>query len=138
MDFPAKLRKKYLLMAEEIGLRVEDVDQAFTRGSGHGGQNVNKSTNCVELTHRPTGIMVRIHHHRGMLRNQTEAWELLILKIQERKKGITSELGQKKHKIEKQKQRRSRRSKQKMLAEKRREGEVKKMRAPVGTENENE
>ena len=137
MDFPVELRDKFARIAAESGFRPEDVGETFTRGGGHGGQNVNKSTNCVELTHRPTGITVRIHHHRGMHQNRMEAWELLILKVQELKTGIASELGQKKRKIEKQKQRRSRRSKQKMLAEKHHHAEIKEMRKdiPVGSED---
>lgn len=136
MNFPVELKEKYQKIAAAIDFKVEDIDETFTRGSGHGGQNINKATNCVELTHRPTGTTVRFHHHRGLIRNRTEAWQLMILKLQEQSQGAASELGKKKHKIEKQKQRRSRRSKQKMVEEKRREGEVKKLRKEIRGNNE--
>src|SRR3989344_6681157 len=119
MRFPVDLKEKYLQIAAAIGFRPEDVEEHFASGGGHGGQKINKSQNCVELHHEPTGINVRYQHHRGLHRNRVEAWQLLILKIEEQMQGDVSELGRKKHKIEKQKQRRSRRSKQKMLAEKR-------------------
>nr|CAD7395937.1 unnamed protein product [Timema cristinae] len=36
-------------------LEEEDLEEMFVRGSGPGGQNVNKTNNCVVLTHRPSG-----------------------------------------------------------------------------------
>ena len=36
-------------------LRECDLDEKFVRGSGPGGQSVNKSRNKVQLTHKPTG-----------------------------------------------------------------------------------
>lgn len=131
MDIPIELQAKYEKMAKDIGFQPEDVEEDFTRGGGHGGQKINKSTNCVELFHEPTGIRVRYQHHRGLHQNRKEAWELLIQKLEEHIKGEKSELGQKRHKIQKQKQRRSRRSKEKMLEEKRQRSEIKETRKKV-------
>ena len=36
-------------------LNEDDLEEQFIKGSGPGGQNVNKSTNCVLLKHLPTG-----------------------------------------------------------------------------------
>ncbi len=137
MDFPADIGEKYRRMAMEIGMKGEDIEERFTHGSGHGGQNVNKAVNCVELTHRPTGIIVRYHHHRGLHQNRKEAWELLILKLEEHHKGEESELARERFKIRRQKQRRSRRAKEKMLEEKRQLGETKALRIPVQPGDEN-
>ena len=131
MNFPIEIRQKYQLIAAKIGFDPADVEEHFTRGGGHGGQKINKSTNCVELTHGPTGLNVRLQHHRGLHQNRKEAWELLILKVQEQIAGEESELSQKKHRIQKQKQRRSRRAKQKMVDEKRQRGEIKELRKDV-------
>lgn len=131
MNFPVEIHHKYQQIAAEIGLDPGDVEEAFTRGHGHGGQKVNKSSNCVELHHNPTGIDVRYQHHRGLHQNRKEAWELLISKVEEHVRGIASQLGQKRHKIQKQKQRRSRRSKEKMLQEKRERSEVKEFRKNI-------
>lgn len=136
MNLPVELKQKYQLIATAIGFKPEDIEETFASGGGHGGQKINKSKNCVELTHVPTGTTVRFQHHRGLSRNRTEAWQLMILKLQEQSQGATSELGKNKHKIEKQKQRRSRRSKQKMLEEKRREGGVKELRKPLNVKEE--
>lgn len=123
-------------MAKEIKFNPADVEEHHTRGGGHGGQKINKSTNCVELFHKPTSIKVRYQHHRGLLQNRKDAWELLIIKVEERIKGKQSALATKRHKIEKQKQRRSRRSKEKMLEEKKRTGKLKASRAAPDPEQE--
>ncbi|MCA9370754.1 MAG: peptide chain release factor-like protein [Candidatus Peregrinibacteria bacterium] len=131
MNFPIAIGDKFMKIAQAINFNTEDVAETFTRGGGHGGQKINKSTNCVELHHKPTGINVRYQHHRGLARNRKEAWELLILKVEEHVKGKASEKTQKRHKIEKQKQRRSRRAKEKMLEEKRKRAEIKEFRRAI-------
>ena len=131
MNFPVDIQQKHQLIAKAIGLKPEDVEESFTKGGGHGGQKINKSSNCVELNHIPSGITVRYQHHRGLQQNRKDAWELLILKLEEQVKGEKSKLGQKKHKIEKQKQRRSRRAKQKMLDEKKKRSDIKEFRKDV-------
>ena len=100
MQFPVEIHDKYLKIAEELGIDPEEIEEHHTRGGGPGGQKVNKTTSCVELHHLPTGIDVRYQHHRGLLANRKGAYELLIKKIEEEKKGAESELGKKKHKIQ--------------------------------------
>lgn len=134
MEFPIEIGHKFQEIAKEITFKAEDVDEHFTRGSGHGGQSINKSTNCVELHHKPTGIDVRYHHHKGLLRNRKEAWELLIAKVEEHKKGKLSAMGQKRHKIQKQKQRRSRKAKEKVLEEKKKRSEIKEFRRAIDSD----
>ena len=41
---------------EALGIREQDLEESFVRGSGRGGQKVNKTNNCVYLKHIPTGI----------------------------------------------------------------------------------
>ncbi len=83
MHFPIELPEHILALAAEWKILPEDIEEFHTHGGGHGGQNLNKSTNCVELTHKPTGTTVRHQHHRGLLQNRIEAYELLIQKIAE-------------------------------------------------------
>src|SRR5262245_1275880 len=42
-----------------LGVRQEDIEESFVRSGGHGGQNVNKTSTCVMLVHRPTGTQVK-------------------------------------------------------------------------------
>ncbi len=47
-----------------LGVRDCELEEKFTRGSGKGGQKVNKTNNCVCLTHVPSGIVVKCHRER--------------------------------------------------------------------------
>lgn len=59
--------KKLAELAERmnaLGISPADLEEKFTRGGGKGGQKVNKTNNCVCLTHLPTGLVVRCHRER--------------------------------------------------------------------------
>lgn len=43
-----------------LGIREEDLVEKFVRGSGRGGQKINKTSSCVYLLHRPTGIEANV------------------------------------------------------------------------------
>ena len=43
----------------ELQLDERDLEWHFTRGSGAGGQHKNKTDTAVQLTHKPTGLIVR-------------------------------------------------------------------------------
>jgi peptide chain release factor len=131
MQFPVDLPPPMLEKAVALGVSPEDVEEAFIRGGGHGGQKINKTSSCVQLMHRPTGIEVRCQEYREQHKNRLSGWKLLILKIEERVKGRESERAQARFKLRKQKQRRTRRTKEKMLEQKHRRGEVKEMRREV-------
>lgn len=118
MSLPIDLPPPLVTLAAELGLRPEDVDERFVRGSGKGGQKINKTSSTVQLIHRPTGIDVRMQRHREQSKNRLSAWKLLILKLEERVKGKESQLQQEIFKLRKRKQRRTQRSKEKMLEQK--------------------
>ena len=124
IDLPAPLQK----LAADLGVRSEDIREQFVRGSGHGGQKMNKTSSTVQLLHVPTGIEVRCQQFREQSKNRLGAYKLLILKVEERVRGVESKIAQEKFKIRKQKQRRNRRSKEKMLEEKRQRGSIKETR----------
>ncbi|KAJ7083823.1 RF-1 domain-containing protein [Mycena crocata] len=62
-------------------LREKDLEEAFVRGPGPGGQSVNKTENNVQLLHRPTGIRVSCHETRSLALNRRIARRLLLDKI---------------------------------------------------------
>lgn len=127
MELPEHLLKK----AEELGVNLKDVSEFFVRGGGPGGQKINKTSSCVVLKHLPTGIEVRCQKHREQSKNRLSAYKLLLLKIDERIRGRESKLQQKIFKLRKQKQRRSRRAKEKILADKKVHSEIKSLRKEI-------
>lgn len=126
--FPVELPPHILDIAANLGVRKGDITERFVRGSGKGGQKINKTSSCVELHHAPTGVSVRVQQHREQSKNRIAAWKLLIEKIEEKMKGEESLRSKARFKIRKQKQRRSQRAKEKVLREKKLRGEIKEKR----------
>ena len=58
-------------------LNETEIRELFTKGSGPGGQKVNKATNRCELKHLPTGIIVASHDTRSLEENRRIARKLL-------------------------------------------------------------
>ena len=116
---------------QALGVREEDIEEQFVRSSGAGGQKVNKTSSCVVLHHRPTGIRVKCQRERSQALNRFLARRLLVDKIEAQIKGAASAEAQEIARIRRQKRRRSRRAKEKMLAAKHRQAEKKSQRAPV-------
>ncbi len=54
-----------------------EIREIYTKGSGPGGQKVNKATNRCELKHLPTGIIVSSHDTRSLEQNRKIARKLL-------------------------------------------------------------
>lgn len=82
-------------------LNEKDLEEQFVRGSGPGGQAVNKTSNCVVLRHIPTGIIIKCHLHRLLPKNQKEARRLLIAKLDNQINGENSVENQKKRILDK-------------------------------------
>jgi len=127
---PAK-EKSLLERMQTLGVREQDIDEQFVRASGAGGQKVNKTSSCVVLHHRPTGIRVKCQQERSQALNRFLARRILLDKIEAKVRGAESAEQQEIAKIRRQKKRRSRRAKQKMLADKRHQAEKKSSRAAV-------
>ena len=131
--FPVSAEKERQLIERMVALdvREEDIEEQFVRSSGAGGQNVNKVSSCVLLHHRPSGIRVRCQKERSQGLNRFLARRILLEKIESLRRGAAVEAQQRIAKIRRQKRRRSRRSKLRLLEEKRRRGETKALRSAV-------
>jgi protein subunit release factor B len=114
-----------------LGIRREDIMESFVRSKGPGGQNVNKVSTCVHLKHLPTGIEVKCQQERSQALNRYLARRILTDKIETRIMGKLSEQMQRFEKIRRQKRRRSRRAKIKVLESKRMNAHKKSLRASV-------
>ena len=118
-------------MMARLGVRKEDIEEKFIRSQGPGGQNVNKVSTCVHLRHLLTGIEVKCQKERSQAQNRYRARQILLEKIECAILGKLSEEQKRIEKIRRQKRRRSRRGKLKMLESKRRRAAKKLLRASV-------
>lgn len=116
--FPVSMEKENQLAQRmaALGVREADIAETFVRSGGHGGQNVNKTSTCVMLLHRPTGLQVKCQETRQQGLNRYLARRLLLDKIEERKNGFIAAQRAEIEKIRRQKRKRSRRAKARMLA----------------------
>jgi len=131
--FPVSLEKETQLARRmtALGVREADIDESFVRSGGHGGQNVNKTSTCVMLLHRPTGLQVKCQATRQQGLNRFLARRLLLDKIEERQRGFVAARRAEIEKIRRQKRKRSRRAKERMLADKSLHSQKKAGRRPV-------
>jgi len=113
-----------------LGILEADIDEHFVVGSGRGGQKLHKTASCVVLKHMPTGIMVKCQQARMRGDNRYHARSILCDKIDEQVHQEKSKRQQEIEKIRRQKRKRSRRAKQKILENKAKRSETKKLRKP--------
>jgi protein subunit release factor B len=127
--------KSLLDRMQALGVREQDIEEQFVRSSGAGGQKVNKTSSCVVLHHRPTGIRVKCQRERSQALNRFLARRILLDKIEAKLRGAESAEQQEIARIRRQKRRRSRRTREKLLASKRHQAEKKSSRAAVRPEH---
>ena len=132
--YPVSEQKNLALQEKikKLGLNENDFEEHFVRSGGAGGQNVNKVSSCVVMRHRPTGLEVKCQKERSQALNRYLAKRILVDKIETHFLGIKSTHQRLAEKIRRQKRRRSRRSKDKMLAQKKMHSFKKSLRQKLG------
>lgn len=133
-NFPVEIPQEYLIKAQKLKIDSRKIEESFIHGGGAGGQKINKTANCVRLHYTPLQIEIKCQKHRERSKNRISAYKLLINKVETQLLGKQSAFAKKIFKLRKQKKRRSKRAKEKILEEKRHRSEIKESRRKVNTE----
>jgi peptide chain release factor len=116
LNFPVRPEKQQDLLdrMQALGVREEDLEEGFARASGRGGQKLHKTSSCVLLRHKPTGLRVRCEESRSQALNRFLARRRLVDILEARSGAESSRLLAERRKVIKQKERRGRRSRKKV------------------------
>lgn len=117
-----------------LGIREEDLLEKFVRGSGSGGQKINKTSNCVFLKHLPTGVCIKCQIDRSREMNRFLARRELCDQLDAIRQGKAIAKTQAIEKLRRQKRPRSQRSKQRSIADKRALSQKKSLRRSPGND----
>ncbi|MBC8126612.1 MAG: peptide chain release factor-like protein [Gloeobacteraceae cyanobacterium ES-bin-144] len=136
MQSPITSEKLLALEQRMAALGISDGDllEKFVRGSGAGGQKINKTSSCVFLKHLPSGVCIKCQMDRSREMNRFLAKRELCEQLESIRDGKASAKTQAIEKMRRQKRQRSRRSKQRSVADKRILSQKKTLRRAPGGE----
>jgi protein subunit release factor B len=66
---PEKLAELRARIAR-LGINLAEIEEKYVSGSGHGGQKINRSRNCVQLKYPRRDIIIRCQRERGLALNR--------------------------------------------------------------------
>ncbi len=116
-----------------LGVTEDDLVEKFIRGSGSGGQKINKTSSCIFLKHTPSGISVKCQLERSREMNRFHARRELCERLEAIQTNKVMAETQAMEKTRRQKRPRSRNSKNRSVADKRILSQKKSMRrSPSG------
>lgn len=116
---------------QKLGIREEDLEESFVRGTGAGGQKINKTSSTVVLKHLPSGLEVRCQQERFQSVNRVIAREMLCDKLHDKTQAVRLELRHVAEKKKRQNRKRPRGVKERILKGKHQRSETKKQRGKV-------
>lgn len=126
----ASLRARFV----SLGVRPEEVEERFVRGTGAGGQKINKTSSTVWLQHRPTGLLVRCQRERSQSVNRLLAWTELAGKLERWRQQATSVARAERELARRQNRQKSRGQKARMIESKKHRAKKKVGRGRIGEE----
>jgi protein subunit release factor B len=113
----------------QLRLEAADFEEKFARGSGPGGQHVNKVSTAVTLRHVPSGVAVTVQDSRSQSMNRQLAWERLLDAIERQRREQRAAQKAETEKKRRQNRKRPHGLKMRILESKKRRSQVKKNRA---------
>ena len=100
-------------LMSSLDIYEENIDENFIKGSGKGGQKLNKSSTCVQLKYK--NLEVKCQKTRSQSDNRFWARRELCDKVMELKNDFVSKKNREYNKIRKQKLKRTKRAKEKIM-----------------------
>lgn len=94
-------------------INESDITESFLKGTGPGGQKINKTSSAVQLKHLPTGIVVKSQETRSREQNRKTARRILAEKLEDMEKGPLSRTAIKAERARKKKASASKKTKRK-------------------------
>lgn len=123
--------EKLLLQMEALNIQEKDILEKFIKGSGKGGQKVNKTSSTVYIKHIPTGIELKCSQTRSQTLNRYYARKELCRALEYKHNKAASKKQKEIEKIRRQKKKRSKRAKEKILENKNKRSKLKNSRKSV-------
>ena len=115
-----------------LGVRPADVEEKFVRGTGPGGQKINKTSSTVWLRHGPTGVEVRCQRERSQAVNRDVAWLELCEKLEARVRAVLAAVVDAREEERRRTRQKSRGQKVRMIQAKKHRAKHKAKRGRVG------
>ncbi|KAK8200102.1 peptidyl-tRNA hydrolase domain-containing protein [Phyllosticta capitalensis] len=115
-----------------IQISEDDIEERFLKGSGPGGQKINKTSSAVQLKHLPTGMVVKFQGTRSREQNRKTARKMLSERLEEMELGDESRTAIKRAEASKKKASKTKKSRRKYRAL----DEAKKAAAEAGEEHD--
>lgn len=118
-----------------LGVCEDDLIEKFVRGTGSGGQKINKTSSCVFLQHHPSQIEVKVQRERSREMNRFLAREELCNRLEERETQKKRARKQAREKNRRRNRRQGVRARARNVEKKRKHGQKKQNRRRPGIQD---
>lgn len=115
-----------------LGVFEDDLIEKFIRGTGSGGQKINKTSSCVFLQHPPSSTEVKVQRERSRELNRFLAREELCDRLEKQQTLKRQAKKQASEKTRRRNRRQGRRARARNVEKKRKHGQKKQKRRPPG------
>jgi protein subunit release factor B len=120
---------------QRLRIQEEDLEETFIRGTGAGGQKINKTSSTVVLRHLPSGVEIRCQRERSQAQNRHVARVELCDRLEAQRAAAKLEVQNEKEKARRQNRPRPRSLKKKLVKSKRHRAGIKQNRGRPGGED---
>ena len=118
-----------------LGIDEADLEEQFVRGTGGGGQKINKTSSCVVLKHLPSGKVIHCQRGRSRAANRLYARDELCDRIESEREAARLEKKQERERKRRRNRPRPAGVKRRILKSKRHQGEKKRLRRKPGRDD---